>query len=245
MIKCYVIDDEEHAVKVLSRFIERTPELHFLGSETDPLEAWNKMENQSVAPDITFLDVDMPQISGINLAELIRTKTEIIFTTAYPDYAIQAFERDALDYLLKPVTYERFLKAISKTKDRLSLKAKNISAGQGEDYFYIKSEAKGKMIKIKHHALNYIEAKANYLRLCLDNESYLTYLTLKELEEKLPPVQFIRIHKSFIINLQKIVVLEGNKVILENGVSVDVGGSYRSKLLSAINPKLIISKRSP
>ena len=241
---CYIVDDEIHAIKVLSRYIDKTPGLFLVGSDTDPLKAWSSIDNKSVNPDIAFLDIDMPQLSGTELADLIRHRTEIVFTTAHPDYAIRAFESDALDYLLKPVTYERFLKTISKAKDKLFKKQIDQSINLEED-FYIKSEAKGKMIKVKYNDIYYIEAKANYLKIYLDKESYMTYLTMKELEEKLPPKKFIRVHKSFIINIQKIMALETNQILLENKNTVVIGRSYRSSLLSVINPRLIRSKRMP
>lgn len=243
MMTCYIVDDEPHAAQALARYVENTPELRLLGTETNPLEAWKKISNDEIAPDVTFLDIDMPKISGITMAELLNARTEIIFTTAHPQYAIQAFDHNALDYLLKPITYERFLKAIDKTKQHLSLTIAGASAAESADHFYIKSDSKGKVVKINYDSLRYIEAKANYLSLVLDHISYLTYLTMKELEEKLPSKQFIRIHKSFIVNLKKITTVEGNQIMLENGDMLPIGGTYRSVLFSFINSRLIVSKR--
>jgi len=241
---CYIVDDEIHAIKVLSRYIDKTPGLFFVGSDTDPLKAWSSIDNKTVNPDIAFLDIDMPQLSGTELSDLIKDRTEIVFTTAHPDYAIWAFERNALDYLLKPITYERFLKTISKAKDKLFKKQIDQSINFEED-FYIKSETKGKMVKVKYNDVYYIEARANYLKIFLEKKSYITYLTMKELEEKLPPKKFIRVHKSFIINIQKVIALEANQILLENNVTVGIGRSYRTSLLSVINSRLISSKRMP
>lgn len=244
MIKCYIVDDEEHAIKVLSKLVEKTPELELLGTETNPLDAWHKLDNQLITPDIVFLDIDMPQISGIHLAELIKDKTIVIFTTAHPDYAIQAYDNDVVDYLLKPITYGRFLKAVSKAKDKLTLKSTQTPSNQEGDYFYIKGDVKGKMVKVKYAEINYVKGQGNYLKITLEKEFIQTYLTMKELEERLPKNKFARIHKSYIVNLQKIIALEGNVVRLENGTEVHVGAGYRNDLFAIINPKLIISKRT-
>lgn len=243
-ISCYIVDDETHAINVLKRYIDKTPGLLVLGSETDPLKAWSAIDSKIVIPDIVFLDIDMPKLSGIELADLIKP-TQIIFTTAHPDYAINAFESDATDYLLKPVTYERFLKAISKAKDNLSFKNQLVILNNEEEDFYIKSGTKGKMVKLKYDDIYYIEARANYLEFHLPEKSYLTYLTMKEIEEKLPAKKFIRVHKSYIVNIKKIIALDANQIFLEKNGPVDIGRSYRSSLLSVINPRLISSKRMP
>lgn len=241
ILKCYVVDDESHAISVLKRYIDKTPDLMFIGSNENPLEAWNKIESNQVLPDLLFLDVDMPQLPGIELAELVKSKTHIIFTTAYPDYALQAYETDAIDYLVKPITYERFLRSIGKVK--LILNSKSSTVVTDEDEFYIKSEIKGKMIKIKFDELVYIEAKGNYLQIKAGSDVHFVYLTLKELEEKLPEKIFIRIHKSFIINQKKIKAIEGNTAFMEGDHQIMIGSKYKANLLSIINPKLLISKR--
>lgn len=241
ILNCHVVDDESHAISVLKRYIDKTPELTFLGSNENPLEAWNKIENNQILPDLLFLDVDMPQLSGIDLAELVKSKTHIIFTTAYPDYALQAYETDAIDYLVKPITYERFLRSVGKVK--LVLNAKLSTFVTDDDEFYIKSEIKGKMIKIKLDNLIYVEAKGNYLQIRAGGDVHFVYLTLKELEERLPSKIFIRVHKSFIINLKKIKAIEGNTAFMEGDHQIMIGTTYKANLLSIINPKLLSSKR--
>ena len=240
-LTCYIVDDESHAIKILSKYVEKTPGLKVIGWHTNPLEAWNAIDKKKVLPDIVFLDMDMPQLSGIQLAELINP-IQTIFTTAHPDYAFQAFEKNAIDYLLKPINYERFLRAISKAKEILSRSHQEIPPGKEED-FYIKTETKGKMMKLKYHDIFYVEAKANYLKFYLDNKSHLAYLTMKELEEKLPSKRFARIHKSYIVNMEKILALEAYQILLENNKVIEIGRSYKNKLLEIINPKLISSKR--
>lgn len=235
------MDDEIHAIKVLTKHIDRTPGLHLIGSETNPLTAWSTISAGIIKPDLVFLDIDMPQLSGIELADLLKP-VPVIFTTAHPDYALEAFEKNAIDYLLKPFSYERFLKALTKINERLSITHQTVVADDEKD-FYIKSETKGKMIKVKYEDILYIEAKANYLKFYLGNKSHLAYLTLKELDEKLPSKIFLRVHKSYIVNLTKIIALDSAHILLENKDMVEIGRSYKSNLLEVINPKLISSKR--
>jgi DNA-binding LytR/AlgR family response regulator len=211
------------------------------GADLNPVETWNKIESRQLMADLVFLDVDMPQLSGIELAKLIKSRVHIVFITAHPDFALQAFETDALDYLVKPVTYERFLRAIGKVK--LLLHQQPDPVISEEDEFYIKSEVKGKMVKINFDDIICIEAKNNYVMIKAQDDDHLVYLTLKEFEEKLPDRKFIRVHKSAIINLRKIKSLEGNIVCMENDLKVAIGSSYKANLLRIINPKLISSKR--
>lgn len=241
---CYIVDDESHAIRVLMKYIEMTPGLTLTGSETDPLKAWTAIDNKMVNPDIVFLDIDMPHLTGMELADMIKP-TQIIFTTAHSNYAINAFDNDATDYLLKPVSYERFLKAVSKARGKFLLK-NQVSLTENEDEdFFIKSETKGKMIKLKYDEIYFIEAKANYLKFYLNERSHLAYLTMKEIEEKLSSTKFIRIHKSYIVNIKKIIALQGNEVILENNKHVEIGRTYKNNILAEINPKLISTKRLP
>ena len=141
-LTCYIVDDESHSIEILKSFIEKTPGLELAGSSTDPLFALNEVMVAG-PPDITFLDVDMPELSGLELAGLINEYTKVVFTTSFPEYAIDAFEIDAEDYLLKPIAYERFLKSIKKVKKNML--EKSPGNDQPDDFFLIKSEIKGKM----------------------------------------------------------------------------------------------------
>lgn len=240
-LNCYIIDDEAHAIKVLKRHIENTPGLSLIGSDTNPMEAWDTLVNKKIIPDLLFLDIDMPQISGIELAGLVKNLTTVIFTTAHPDYAVDAYETDALDYLIKPVSYERFLRSITKAKALIGNHPTVLSAR--EEAFYVKSGVKGKMIKIKFDDIICIEGKGNYLSIEQSQKKHLVYLSLKDMEEDLPRERFIRIHKSFIINLKRITALEGGKVVMDNHTKIDIGPSYKENLLTFINA-MLVSKKS-
>ena len=240
---CYVVDDEHHAIQVLARYIENTPALQLVGTEENPLQALSAITSGAMAPDITFLDVDMPQLSGIDLAGLISRHTTVIFTTAYPDYALQAFEKDAVDYLLKPISYERFLRAITKAGETLQAKQKEQPTDNISGYFYIKSDVKGKVVRIDLADICYVEAQQNYVRIQIENGVHTTYLTIKEVEEYLPSEFFCRVHKSFIVNKSKVRAVEGNQILLSSEHTVSLGASYRTAFLEMINVKLLQSRR--
>ncbi|MDB5110415.1 MAG: hypothetical protein JWR67_1529, partial [Mucilaginibacter sp.] len=198
MISCYVIDDEFHAIEALSDIITSTPGLELIGTTTNPLVGLDFITSGK-APELTFVDINMPQLSGIEFASLVNQLTKVIFTTAYHNYAVEAFEKEAFDYLLKPITPERFLKCITKYK-----KSKIIMEPSAEDHFYIKSEAKGKMVRININEIVYIEGALNYIIIHIaDGKNQITYLTMGEIQSYLPEKTFSRIHRSFIINSDK------------------------------------------
>lgn len=243
MITCYIVDSEEHAGEHLSTFIRQTPELELLGTEANPLNAWQQFDRRLIAPDLTILEADMPQISGISLAQLIKEKTRVILTSAYPDHALEAFEVGAIDYLLKPITYSRFLKAIGKVKEGLLMAAVNAYYRENNDSFFVKTSSNGRLVRIKYTEFWYAEEKKNYVRIFRENDVVQTYLTIKDLEERLPKENFVRIHKSYLVSLQKVVALTGTAAELENGTKIRIGLKYRSNLLAAIGPGLVARKR--
>lgn len=241
MITCYIVDDELHSIQILARYIEQTPGLELQGYSENPLEALETFRGSSYAA-ITFIDVDMPQLSGIDLSELIRNKTSVVFATAYDKYAVQAFERDALDYILKPIAYERFLKCINK----INLKLRSNTGTEKSstfDYFFIQYEAKGKIAKINYNDVICIQGLKNYIEIYTDNTKYTTYLMLRDFEESMPPTTFTRIHKSTIINLDKIIQIESNIIFLESKLEVVLGATFKDSFYDKLNEKLIRTKR--
>ncbi|QTE39746.1 LytTR family DNA-binding domain-containing protein [Mucilaginibacter gossypii] len=239
MINCIVIDDEPHAIEILKGFIQKTPELNFLKSFENPLEAIEYVTNSETSIHISFADVDMPQISGIELAGIVKKYTSVIITTAFTDYAFSAFEKDVYDYLLKPMTYERFLKSVNKVMDKIRLVASSSEAKP--DYCYLKCESKSKKVRIKFDEIYYVESLKNYIIVYLQYEKHITYLTMKEMEENLPAAIFSRVHKSFLVNHEKIRFIDGNQIVLTDGRSVVMGLTYKEHIFNKIN--LIISKR--
>ena len=238
MMTCYIVDDETHAIETLTRYIEKVPGLELIGYSTNPLVALDLI-NSSVHPDITFLDVDMPQLSGIELAGLINDRTKIIFTTAFSNYAVAAFEKNASDYLLKPISFERFLASIKKVSE----KPKALSPQSPDDHFYIKSNIKGKVIKLSFSDIYYFESIKNYIAIYTIDNKYVTYLSMKELEKILPEQRFLRVHKSFIVSTRMITSVDGSSIQLQNNFNIPIGQTYKALVQAYITEKLISSSR--
>jgi DNA-binding LytR/AlgR family response regulator len=240
-ISCYVVDDEAEAIALLTEYIGRTPGLELVGSSLNPLTALDKLTSAH-APDITFIDVDMRQLSGLELAGMVNWYTTIVFTTAFPEYALQAFEKEAFDYLLKPITYERFAKCIQYARRKRKLAAKN-NYGIREDFFNIKSEIKGRMVKIKLDEVIYIEGAVNYIQIHTTGGKHMTYLTMKEIERHLPKPLFARIHRSFMINVNFVTVVERSRVRLANGEALMLGDYYKQRFLDLMDEHLVKTDR--
>jgi len=242
MIKCFVVDDEAHALAALSGYIQKTPGLELVGAEENPLVALHAITGGKVAPDVVFADVDMPELTGVELAGLIHMHTEIVFATAYPDYALQAFEKNAIDYLVKPISYERFLQSVSKIRSRVKPKGK--PAQEKEDaYFFVQGEVKGKMTKVHFDDITYIEALQNYIKIHTSCGALITHLTMKKIEERLPEEKFSRIHKSIIVSNAKVKKVNGNQITLDDNSPLVLGASYRDAFLSKISEKLLKSRQ--
>lgn len=240
-ISCYVVDDEPGAIALLTEYIERTPGLELLGSSLDPVVALDELTSAN-APDITFIDVDMRQLSGLELAGMVNLYTTVVFTTAFPEYALQAFEKEAFDYMLKPITYDRFAKCIMHAKRKMKLSAKNAYPIR-EDFFTIKSEVKGRMVKVKFDEVLYIEGAVNYIQIHTTEGKHLTYLTMKEIEYHLPKPLFARIHRSFIINVNFVKVIERAQVRMENGDALIMGDYYKKRFLDLMDEHLVKTDR--
>lgn len=241
ILNCFVIDDEKHAVDALSGYIEKTPGLRLTGSETNPLEALDKISNHTLDTDVVFLDIDMPQISGMEVAKILSPRVQIIFSTGYSDYAVKAFEQRALDYLLKPITYERFLQSVNKAKESFLNKIRS------DDYIFIQNDLKGNFEKIFYQDIIYLEADLNYVKIYKEEKGkkieQRVYLTMEEVLNKLPSTIFIRVHRSFIVNLQRIKTVKGKRIIMSLGMEVAVGSSYQEDILKLVNSALLKSKR--
>lgn len=239
---CYVVDDEPDAIALLKEYIEMTPGLSLIGYSQNPLEALPHLTGEQ-APDITFIDVDMRQLSGLELAGMINLYTTVVFTTAFSEYALQAFDREAFDFLLKPINYERFAKCIQKARRKINNPVKKVTEGQ-EDFFTIKSEVKGRLVKIKFEEVIYIEGSANYIHINTTEGKHTTYLTIKEIERHLPQPIFARIHRSFIVNVNYVKVIERAQIRLHNGESLAMGDHYKQAFLERMDGKLIKTDRS-
>jgi two-component system LytT family response regulator len=241
MNTCYIIDDEDHAIDTLTRYINRFPGLNLVGSCNNPLQAINEITNGAPI-DIVFLDVDMPELSGMEVADIISPITSVIFTTAYPNYAVQAFEKNGADFMLKPISFERFTKSVTKVQG--IIKQKKISEQPPEDeHFFINPGVKGRMIQLSYSDIVYIEGLKNYVVLYTDEGKFITYLSMREIEKSIPLTRFVRIHKSYIINIDKVKSIDGNNVILSQTLELPVGISFKDSFINIVNSKMLRSSR--
>ena len=241
MINCIIVDDEAHAIEVLQHHIKSIARLNLIASFTKPTEAISFLNGQQV--DLIFLDIHMPEISGIEFIQTVRHENyHFILTTAYREFAPDGFDLDVVDYLIKPIPLTRFLQAVTKAQKAISLsKTDWIKNPVESEYFMVKGQIKGKVIKINLIDIDYIEGMKNYVAFHHNGIRTVALNTMKEIEGKLPEQYFIRVQKSFIIAINKITALDGNRVILKNVSSeILIGETYKQHFLETIRKKQII-----
>lgn len=226
-LKCLVVDDEELARSLLINFISRRDELEVVGSFKNPIEASEFLTVNQV--DIIFLDIQMPGQTGIEFLKEYNPSQSVILTTAYPDFAIEGYQLNVLDYLLKPFSFERFDKAIEKF---LTIQMTKIQESKKErDFLVIKADHK--IIKLPYQSIIYIQSMREYVSFVTANEKILALFSLKKLETELPKNQFLRIHKSYIVAIKHVKALEGNTLYLGD-LALPVGNNYKERVLAAI-----------
>ena len=229
-LKCIIIEDEPVARKVLQEFIEEIDFLELKGYAENPLKAMPLLDGHDV--DIVFLDINMPKINGIDFLKSYNINAHIIITTAYPMYAVEAYGLDVLDYLVKPVSFDRFLKACNKVKELSDLKnTAPVNTTKPTGYFFIKCE--NQIEKVFYDDLLYAEAMMNYVMLYTTAKKMMVYITMKGLEEQLPVENFIKVHKSFIVNIGKIKSIEGNILHIGNE-KIAISQNLREKVINQI-----------
>ncbi|MFY0604806.1 MAG: response regulator transcription factor [Flavobacteriaceae bacterium] len=232
ILKCLIVDDEAPAIRLLASYIKKVPFLELSASTTDPIEAIRIIEQQEL--DLIFLDIQMPTITGIQLSKIIKDKISIIFTTAYPQFAIESYDLNAVDYLLKPFEFERFYSAILKVKP-----AKNKPREAASDFIFIKTDGKNNFEKVSTSEIIYIESLKNYVSIHLNNKQIITYSTLKHFESELPKERFIKIHKSYIVSIQHIIKTDSLSVYVTNGNNLPIGDTYKKAFFEVINKLML------
>jgi DNA-binding LytR/AlgR family response regulator len=230
-IRCIVIDDEPLAVKLLSDYISKTPGLELVYTTTKVLEALPLIQEGKA--DLLFLDIQMPELTGIQFMNIIGNNCKIILTTAYNEYALQGYEYDVVDYLLKPITFERFVIALQKARSRLQELVPAAVVASADEYIFVKTEYR--IQKLDLRSILYIEALRDYIAFHTTGDKILSLESMRHMEEVLPPQQFIRIHKSYIINKDNIDFLERGKVVVK-GAYLPVGETYKENLLLRVKP---------
>lgn len=230
MIKAIALDDEPLALEVLQQLCAEIPSLELTAVFTKATEAFDMLSNDRI--DLLFLDINMPSISGLNFYQSLKDPPLLILTTAYQEYAVNAFELNAVDYLLKPFTGQRLQQAVLKVQAKLDA----IPKGREEHYLWLKSDAGH--IKIAFDAILWVESLDNYIKIYLINEPpRLVRMTMKAIGEALPQTKFIRVHRSYLVAIDKIQQISASEVTI-GGVKIAVGSLYKKEVLDLINRKL-------
>lgn len=221
IMKCIIIDDEPLAREILIEYVSDVPSLELIGTFSSALQAMDAVRHQEI--DLIFLDVNMPRLSGIDFIKTLDHLPAVILTTAYPDYALQGYELDVVDYLLKPFSFERFLKAVHKADVRVD------SPGEGHGG-RIKVRADKRTWLVEHADILYVESMGDYVRICTKQRKLIVNETMKWIEDLLPASQFIRVHKSWIVARSAIDFMEGNYLMCREQ-PIPVGKTYRNQLM--------------
>ena len=232
-VRCMVIEDEPLAQNVLKKYIEEVPSLDLAEVCDNALEAAEIIRTKNI--QLLFLDINLPKLSGINFLKTLPQPPLVIFTTAYPEFAVEGFELDAIDYLVKPFSFERFLKAINKTLNQINRKpGSNKEDTIADDFIFLKADKK--VYKINLEDIVYAEATGDYVKVITGDGQYVANITLKKLLEQLPAKSFIRVHKSFVISAGKIKFFEGNYIKVGQN-EIPIGASYRDEIFARLKGK--------
>jgi two-component system, LytTR family, response regulator len=226
-INCIAVDDEPLALDIISNYVLKVPFLNLMKTFDNAMETINYVKENKI--DLLFLDIQMDELTGIQLLNIIHPKPMVIFTTAYDSFAIQGFELEAIDYLLKPISFERFIKAVNKVYDKMNIsglvnKTEPAILKQNDNYFFVKTEFRYE--KIIFDEILYIEGMGDYLRIVTKTKKIMTLQNFKRMEETLPPDQFCRVHKSYIIAFNKIESIERNRIKITDQL-IPISDSYK------------------
>lgn len=238
MIRCLVVDDEPLALDILTDYIEKVPFLELVSATTNAFDALALAEKDGA--DLIFLDVQMPQLTGIQFVKIINKKCDIILTTAYPQYALDGYELEIADYLLKPIAFDRFYKSVLKVQN--ASQSKNVSEpvklieNNFNDFIFVKTEHR--IQKIYVDDILFIEGLKDYISIFTKTERIITLQHMKKMEESLPKSRFIRVHKSYIISIDKIESIEKSRILISDKI-IPVGDTYREEFFKVIDNKNI------
>jgi DNA-binding LytR/AlgR family response regulator len=232
-LSCIIVDDEPVARKILHEFVDQVPFIDLQGKFENAIKAEVFLKNNTV--DMIFLDIEMPKVSGLELLQRMQIESIVILTTAFPQYALEGYELDIIDYLLKPFAFSRFLKAVHKAKDFYQMKTRTAGAVPSS-YIFIKSDKR--IEKIELNDIIYAESVGNYVSIYTENKRIIAYLTMKSLESQLPSDEFIKIHQSYIVNCAKIDAIEGNEIKIGTK-SLPISRNYRDMVMKIVNQRLL------
>lgn len=227
-LNCIIVDDEPLAQDVIESYLESEQDIQLLRKCQNAIEAREALKTLPV--DLIFLDIQMPEISGIDFLRSLESPPMVIFTTAHPNFAVEGFNLDAVDYLMKPISIDRFKKAVKKARELYQMKHQPLTfsmPGEGEDHFFVKADQK--LVKLRYDDIHYVEALADYVKIHTNEKRIITLQTMKKMEERLPSDRFIRVHRSFIVRIGEIKSISGNKIELGEQ-QIPIGKNYKSSL---------------
>lgn len=243
MIRCLIVDDEPLALQILEDYLSKIPFLQLVKATTNPIEALTLVQTGNV--DLVFLDVQMPELTGIQFLKISNGKAKVILTTAYPQYALEGYELDVIDYLLKPIAFDRFFKSVQKAQAILQPQMVSAKPTQTDpvpqqdflsDFIFVKTEHK--IQKVYLNDILFIEGLKDYISIFTPAERIITLQNMKKMEDALPPKHFIRVHKSYIVSINKIDSIERSRICIRDKI-IPVGDTYREEFFKIIDGKNI------
>lgn len=236
MVRCIAVDDEPLALDIIADYVAKVPELTLVACTTNAIEALTLVQNGDV--DLVFLDVQMPELTGIQFLKIINGKCDVILTTAYPQYALDGYELNVVDYLLKPIAFDRFYRSVQKILQGKTTKPQSLvtSSAQSDavDFIFVKTEHKIQRVDLE--AILYIEGLKDYISIYTPDERIVTLQNMKKMEDILPANRFVRVHRSYIVALDKIASIERGRIFIEGKV-IPVGDTYRDAFYKFIGDK--------
>jgi DNA-binding LytR/AlgR family response regulator len=233
IINCIVLEDEEPAQNLMRNYLNRMPEMNLVEVFDNAIEAADFLDNNTV--DLIFTDIDMPRLTGLDFIRMLSPRPQVIIITAYPNHALEGYDLDIVDYLVKPVSFDRFKKSVEKAQ-RFFLNSKEYET-PSQTFMYVKES--GKMIKLEFEEIIYVEGLKDYVKIVTNaNRPIITHITMKKMEETLPLNKFMRVHKSYIIATDRIVSVDGSNSLVElkNKIEIPLGQNYKEILLGNIRP---------
>jgi DNA-binding LytR/AlgR family response regulator len=228
-MNCLIIDDEPVARKGLEEYVNEVEFLQLVAQCENPLKAASYLNEKNI--DLIFLDIHMPKLSGIEFLKSLRNPPMVIFTTAYSDYALEGYSLDVVDYLMKPITFERFLKAVQKASEVYQMKKIASQHNSNSEYFFVKCESKYE--KVNYTEVKYVESLQNYVIIHTASKKLITYMTLSSLENQLPKDQFLKVHKSFIVSIAAIKSIDGNEIIIGDA-RIPISRNLKDQVVSRV-----------
>lgn len=240
MLNCLIVDDEQHAIELLEMHLKKVPYVNIKATFTDALKAIEYLHTHEA--DLIFLDVNMPDISGIEFIKVLNKKINIIIVSAFREYALEGFEHEVVDFILKPVSFDRLLRSLQKARPVQPAKEKE--AAENAEYIVLKTDSKNKLYKVDFDDIVYVEGLKNYVSVITSTQKIVTLLNIKSLEDQLPKERFIRVHKSYIVSLNQVKSVDGNQIFLKDiKEAIPVSETYKAAFFNLLKNQLVQNKK--